>query len=161
MGMVFFNVCSIVLICAAQNCEQQDIPRVQNKGTGVSQEVINAYEARQFDGMPYRLLLPANFESTRKYPLILNLHGGAGVGDDNESNLRSWSATFVDADWRAKYPCIVVVPQSTGSWLVTGEAVPELTPALKKNIFRSMASADRRTKLSAGTYFQRIAHQSL
>ncbi len=73
------------------------------------------YEARMFDGMPYRLLLPANFEAAEKYPLILNLHGRAGVGDDNESNLRNWSAKFVDATWRAKYPCIVVTPQAAGS----------------------------------------------
>jgi predicted peptidase len=114
-----------------QNSDQQDRPRVQNKGAGVSQEILSAYEAHMFDGMPYRLLLPANFEATRKYPLILNLHGGAGVGNDNESNLRNWSAKFVDAGWHAKYPCIVVAPQSTGSWSVTGETVPELTEALK------------------------------
>ena len=54
------------------------------------------------------------------------------MGNDNESNLRSWSAKFVDAGWRVKYPCIVVVPQSTGSWSVTSETVPELTEALKK-----------------------------
>ena len=115
-----------------QNNEQQDKPREQNKGAGVSQEIIDAYEARMFDGMPYRLLLPANFEAAKKYPLILNLHGGAGVGDDNESNLRNWSAKFVDAAWSVKYPCIVVAPQAAGSWSVTGETVPELTEALKK-----------------------------
>ena len=54
---------------------------------------------RTSDEGGYRLLLPANFEADKKYPLILNLHGGAGVGDDNESNLRNWSVTFVDAAW--------------------------------------------------------------
>lgn len=96
------------------------------------QEILDAYESRVFDGMPYRLLLPANFEAAKKYPLILNLHGGASVGDDNESNLRNWSAKFVEASWRAKYPCIVVAPQAAGSWSVTGETVPELTEPLKK-----------------------------
>ncbi|MHC4431456.1 MAG: carboxylesterase family protein [Planctomycetota bacterium] len=116
---------------ALQDSERQDRPRRQNRGAGVPEEIIDAYEARMFYGIPYRLLLPANFEPARKYPLILNLHGGAGVGDDNESNLRNWSATFVDAAWRAKYPCIVVTPQATGSWSVTGETVPELTEALR------------------------------
>ena len=115
-----------------QNSKQQERPRKQNKGAGVPQEILDAYEARVFDGMPYRLLLPANFEAAKKYPLILNLHGGAGVGDDNESNLRNWSAKFVDAAWRAKYPCIVVAPQAAADWSVTGEIVPELTESLKK-----------------------------
>jgi len=115
-----------------QNSEQQERRRELNRGAGVPQKIVEAYEARVFYGMPYRLLLPADYEPTKKYPLILNLHGGAGVGDDNESNLRNWSAEFVDAAWRAKYPCIVVAPQAAADWSVTGEIVPELTAALKK-----------------------------
>lgn len=38
----------------AQNSEQQEKPRKTNKGAGVSQEILDAYEARVFDGMPYR-----------------------------------------------------------------------------------------------------------
>ncbi|MHC4699633.1 MAG: carboxylesterase family protein [Planctomycetota bacterium] len=112
--------------------EQQDRPRKLNRGAGVPQEIIHTYEARVFKGMPYRLLLPANHDPARKYPLILNLHGGGGVGNDNKSNLRDWSAKFVDAAWREKYPCIVVTPQAAGRWSITGETVPELTEALKK-----------------------------
>lgn len=119
---------------------QQDRPRKQNRGAGVPREIIDAYEARVFDGMPYRLLLPANFEAATKYPLILNLHGGGGVGNDNQSNLRDWSAKFVDAAWRAKYPCIVVTPQAGGSWSVTGETVPVLTEALKKTYSQAWQS---------------------
>ncbi len=82
MKRMCFSALSILLVCAAQaqNSEQQDRPREQNKGAGVPQEILDAYEARVFHGMPYRLLLPANFEAARKYPLILNLHGGGGRG---------------------------------------------------------------------------------
>ena len=114
------------------NPDQHDRIRKQNKGAAVPPEILDAFEARLFDGMPYRLLLPAKFEATKQYPLILNLHGGAGVGDDNKSNLRNWSAKFVEPDWRAKFPCIVVAPQATGSWTVTGEMIPELTNSLKQ-----------------------------
>ena len=115
-----------------RNRGQQDRPRKLNRGAGVPQEIIDAYEARVFDGLPYRLLLPADFEAARRYPLILNLHGGGGVGNDNRSNLRDWSVKFVDAAWRAKYPCIVVTPQAAGSWSVKGEIVPVMTEALKQ-----------------------------
>ncbi len=116
----------------AQISEQQDRPRQQNQGAGVPTEILDAYDARMFDGMPYRLLLPVKVEAGKKYPLIVSLHGGAGVGDDNKSNLRNWNANFVDKAWRTKYPCFVVAPQAVGNWSVTGESIPELTDALKR-----------------------------
>ncbi|QDU82468.1 Prolyl oligopeptidase family protein [Polystyrenella longa] len=132
--MKIYFACAFLIVsaCAAQTLDQQDKPRVPNRGAGVPQKIIKAFEPHEFDGIPYRLLLPADYKPTRKYPLILNLHGGAGVGNDNISNLRNWCASFVDKNWRAKYPCIIVVPQSPGRWLITDEEIPELTESLKK-----------------------------
>lgn len=157
MKFVFISTCLAALMCIVQTSEQEDKPRVQNKGAGVSQEVLSAYEAHDFDGMPYRLLLPDKFEATRKYPLILSLHGGAGVGNDNESNLRRWNATFVQAEWRSRYPCIVVVPQSTGSWRATGEIVPELTSSRTKTYSKAWQARIEERNYPAGP----IIHGSL
>jgi predicted peptidase len=93
----------------------------------VSQEVLDAYQALTFQGMPYRFLLPAGYDPAKKYPLILSLHGRAGVGDDNTSQMRRWTAIFVDAAWRAKYPCIVVAPQAKDTWAIAGQRMPTLT----------------------------------
>ena len=54
----------------------------RNKGAGVSQEVLDAYQALNFEGMPYRFLLPENYDPKKSYPLVLNLHN---VGTDQRS----------------------------------------------------------------------------
>lgn len=102
--------------------------QTRNRGAGVEPEIVNAFQALNFQGMPYRFLLPENYDHGKKYPLILNLHGRAGIGDDNESQMRNWTAVFVDGNWRKKYPCVVVAPQSWDSWAIFNERIPELTP---------------------------------
>ena len=99
----------------------------RNKGAGIPPEILNAYQALNFEGMPYRFLLPENYDSKKSYPLILNLHGRGGIGDDNETQMRNWTEVFVDKVWRKKYPCIVVAPQSWDSWSVFNEQIPKLT----------------------------------
>jgi predicted peptidase len=99
--------------------------RLKNKGAGVPKKVVEQYKAGRFEGLPYRLLTPAEYDPAKKYPLILSLHGAGGVGNDNLSSLRHWSAIFVDPAWRQTYPCFVVWPQSPSSWTITGDKIPE------------------------------------
>lgn len=101
--------------------------RAKNKGAGVPKKVLDQYEVGKFQGIPYRFLAPEGYDASKKYPLILSLHGAGGTGDDNLSSMRNWTAIFVGEEWRKKYPCFVVAPQSPGSWRVTDEEVPEMT----------------------------------
>ena len=39
------------------------------------------------DSLPYRLLLPKDFDNVKKYPLIVFLHGVGERGNDNELQL--------------------------------------------------------------------------
>ncbi|MDE0261612.1 MAG: prolyl oligopeptidase family serine peptidase [Bryobacterales bacterium] len=83
-----------------------------NRGSGIrNRSLIDAYEARTHESMPYRLLKPIHIESGKRYPLIVSLHGSGGVGDDNLSNLRFWNGVMAQQQWRQKYPCFVLVPQ--------------------------------------------------
>jgi predicted peptidase len=118
-------VCTLLITAIAPG---QTAPKsagaATTKGAAVPREVLDAYQALEFKGMPYRLLLPAGYDAKKKYPLILSLHGRAGVGKDNARQMRRWTATFVDPAWRAKYPCIVVAPQAMDSWNVDGQQAP-------------------------------------
>ncbi|MHC4331932.1 MAG: carboxylesterase family protein [Planctomycetota bacterium] len=115
----------ILLLTTLSALGQSDRRNTRNKGAGVPEKVIEAYESASFHGMPYRLLLPEDYDSSIRYPLILSLHGGSGIGDDNLSQLRRWTSIFVGPDWREKYPCVVVVPQSWDSWLAFNERAPD------------------------------------
>lgn len=63
------------------------------------------------DSMPYRLLLPRDYDSSKKYPLVLFLHGAGERGSDNIKQLTWGSQLFLQGTNRRRYPAIVVFPQ--------------------------------------------------
>ena len=63
------------------------------------------------DTMPYRILLPLNYDGSQKYPLILFLHGSGERGRDNESQLKHGSGLFLNDSNRKNHPAIVLIPQ--------------------------------------------------
>ena len=67
------------------------------------------------DTLPYRILLPLHYDASKKYPLILMLHGAGERGNDNESQLVHGSTLFLRDSIREKYPAIVVFPQCPAS----------------------------------------------
>ncbi len=69
--------------------------------------------------LPYRYYVPANYDPTKSYPLIVYLHGSAESGTDNKFQL-NWSC------WGAyqllgssQYPCFLVAPQAHDTWDAT------------------------------------------
>lgn len=67
------------------------------------------------DTLPYRLLLPDNYDASEKYPLILFLHGAGERGNDNEKHLVHGVQLFLKEDVRKKIPAIIVFPQCPAS----------------------------------------------
>jgi predicted peptidase len=63
------------------------------------------------DTLPYRILLPLNYNTSKKYPVILVLHGAGERGNDNEAQLVHGSYLFLKDSVREKYPAIVIFPQ--------------------------------------------------
>ena len=59
----------------------------------------------------YRILYPENYDSTKKYPLVLFLHGAGERGNDNEKQLIHGAKLFVTDENRKKFPAIVIFPQ--------------------------------------------------
>lgn len=73
------------------------------------------YEAKMHidgsDTLRYRILYPNNFDSTKKYPLLLFLHGGGERGNDNESQLVHGGKLFATDYLGERHPAIVIFPQ--------------------------------------------------
>lgn len=63
------------------------------------------------DTLPYRLLLPLDYNAKKNYPLILFLHGSGERGNDNEKQLMHGGDIFLIDSIRKNYPAIVVFPQ--------------------------------------------------
>ncbi|MEM9000583.1 MAG: alpha/beta hydrolase-fold protein [Bacteroidota bacterium] len=87
---------------------------------------FSAYGKKVFemDGeqMPYRILMPDGYEASKKYPLILVLHGSGERGNDNEAQLVHGGQLFLQKKVREKYPAFVVFPQcsTNSSWVKVG-----------------------------------------
>ena len=107
-----------------------------NRGpVGGSAELLEAFEERSHAGTKYRLMQPPDIEPGAHYPLIVSLHGGGGVGDDNVSQLRWWNGVMAKDEWRRAHPSFVVVPQavSGGTWGERSQ-IGELTNIYIKNM---------------------------
>jgi predicted peptidase len=90
--------------------------------TSLFAQNLSAFEKKVYiakkDTLPYRILFPEGYSKTKKYPLVLFLHGSGERGSDNEKQLTHGMKLFADSLNRIKYPCIVIAPQcpANKSW---------------------------------------------
>ena len=61
--------------------------------------------------MPYRILVPRNYDAAKRYPLHVFLHGIGERGNDNEKQLGLGAKFFQEDSIRSAYPAFVVFPQ--------------------------------------------------
>lgn len=78
---------------------------------GQAQQGIFEKATYEFEGksLPYRILTPADFDATKKYPLHLFLHGAGERGADNEAQLAHGGELFLKEN--KEHPAIVIFPQ--------------------------------------------------
>ena len=75
----------------------------------------NSYEEKYFvnqsDTLKYRIQYPKDFDVSKKYPLVLFLHGAGERGNDNKKQLTHGSKLFSNEMNRGAFPSIVIFPQ--------------------------------------------------
>ena len=86
--------------------------------------------------LPYRILSPIG-DTTKKYPLIIFLHGAFEKGNDNESQLTIGGRFFLRDSIRKNYPAYVVFPQCPvdDSWVYFENQIDFATGYAKDWIF--------------------------
>ncbi|TMI63377.1 MAG: hypothetical protein E6H07_11365 [Bacteroidetes bacterium] len=95
------------------------------KAPAPANTAFDIYQKKEYvyaDGktLPYRVLYPENYDKTKKYPLILFLHGSGERGNDNEKQLTHGAKLFLKDENRKNFPAIVVFPQcpQESAWAV-------------------------------------------
>jgi predicted peptidase len=68
------------------------------------------YSNGKGDTLNYRQLTPG-YDTLRKYPLVVFLHGSGERGNDNEAQLKWGVMNFANELTMIKYPAIVIAPQ--------------------------------------------------
>lgn len=63
------------------------------------------------DSIPYRLIYPGKFIPSKKYPLLVLLHGMGTRGNDNKQPFERFSAYFSDSVNANKFDCYILIPQ--------------------------------------------------
>jgi predicted peptidase len=118
---MFKLILASVLLALSPGC-------VPAAGTRPINPVLLAkFEAHVFkDGsghpLRYRLFKPSGYDARTNYPLVLFLHGAAGIGDDNARQFNGGNEVpplALTADGaQARFPCFVLAPQCPrgGSW---------------------------------------------
>lgn len=81
--------------------------------TGVTVDTFSAgaFAARDGTTLRYRLLGPATLAVGARYPLVVQLHGSGGIGDDNQKQMEIAAKAWALPDIRRRYPAFVLVPQ--------------------------------------------------
>ena len=77
---------------------------------------VDLYVPHADEVMPYRLMDPLGFDSSKRYPVIVSLHGGGGTGNDNRKQLKVWNEQLADSQRRSDFPCYVLAPQADHLW---------------------------------------------
>jgi predicted peptidase len=102
--------------------------------------LLTRFEARVFTNAPgkilrYRLFKPAAYDSRTNYPLVLLLHGAAGLGDDNARQFNGGNEVpplaLTADDAQARFPSFVLAPQCPrgSSWSGFGRQPSEVIAA--------------------------------
>lgn len=82
--------------------------------------IINAQDLASFqkrwlvqgaDTLPYRILYPLNYDSSKRYPVLFFLHGGGERGTDNTAQLTHGGAFFLQERAKNHFPAFLVFPQ--------------------------------------------------
>lgn len=63
------------------------------------------------DTLRYRMLMPANYDVQKSYPLVIFLHGAGERGSDNAAQLLHGGDLFLKDSLRQQYPAFVIFPQ--------------------------------------------------
>ena len=87
-----------------------------NINTSVSDPIKQTFIDKQNGNkLPYCLYLPDKYSSSKKYPVILFLHGAGEIGSDNTSQLNNIKNMFTyNADYIAQ--SILICPQTPEWW---------------------------------------------
>lgn len=94
------------------------VSEVINVNTALKRAVFTSEEGQR---LPYRLFLPADYNESYAYPVVLFLHGAGERGSDNSSHLKNVVQKLFDDPSSPFYQCILICPQcpSEAQWVDT------------------------------------------
>jgi predicted peptidase len=109
------KVISVVILIFVSSfvCSAQQLQSLEQREKIL---VPKVFKNSRDETLLYRLFIPAHYDTTKKYPLVLYLHGGGGRGNDNRKQIDGGNGYLIDLftgnNTQARYSSFVVAPQS-------------------------------------------------
>jgi len=102
------TIASILLLIICSSAFAQDLTLYEKKEIKI----------KGGKSLPYRILFPENYDRSKKYPVVLFLHGAGERGNDNEKQLTHGAKLFLSENARKNFQAIVIFPQceTNGFW---------------------------------------------
>jgi predicted peptidase len=144
---------------AQTNEKRQSHELASAKSSAVAGFIAGSYRSSSGEAMAYRLFVPLDYDAAKKYPIVLWLHGAAGRGSDNFSQLSGGnfpgSHFWTTAENQAKYHAFVLAPQvdATKGWARPHTNTPPVAIRLALEILDSIEkqySIDRKREYVVG-----------
>jgi predicted peptidase len=132
-----------------------------------AQQPVDGFLPRTFTDskgakMPYRLFIPPTYDSTHSYPLIVYLHGGAGNGTDDVSQISGGNAdgthVWTTKEVQSEHPAFVLAPQAPNDEDWGGPENSDLSPS-SKSMLEIVESLEHEFKIDKARLY--ITGQSL
>jgi predicted peptidase len=125
INMRLLPVCLVLLLLAGGCQEEEEIVPIttESKTTEAAPEEpekfigpnidmsSDVFQPEMFKGLPYRVLVPQHYDSTKSYPLLVFLHGVGERGTDNQKQLNIGGSRFLADSIRDNYPAFIIYPQ--------------------------------------------------
>jgi len=116
----------LVVVLLLAFSAQQQVRTIEQREKILAPKV---FKNARGETLPYRLFIPSPYDQKKKYPLVLYLHGGGGVGNDNQKQIDGGNGYLIDLftgdETQARNPSFVVAPQSpTPGWITEDLLTP-------------------------------------
>ena len=81
--------------------------------TEAYEPVVSDFEQAEYEGIPYNLYIPKEYDGTNSLPLVMFIHDAGPCGPDPKITLSQGSGaiSFASPEWQAEHPCFVLAPQ--------------------------------------------------
>mgnify|MGYP003630839742 CR=1 FL=1 len=109
------------------------------------------------ESLPYRMMLPKDFDETKTYPLVLFLHGAGERGNDNELQLTHGASLFADNGNRERFPAIVIFPQCPVTDYWSNVKVDRNKTGRKKFVYKKGGAPTKALKLVMSLMEKQVA----
>ena len=148
--------------------EEDEVTRSEGLKSGPYKDLVTGefVQSKSEEGMPFQLFGPEDVRSNKRYPLVVALHGGSGVGGDEPWSPGEAANAYSKGEFAEAHPAFVVAPRCAKgfNWRgPQGDMAATLVKSLSKNL---PIDVDRiyvtgGSMGGGGTWYQITEHQSL